>query len=135
MPRFDERSRQTVYDFAGAMNLLARENADGTYSFSFSQAGELSLLASGDDRPGNEGPIMVSLSRAQPRPNPKLALALFRRAGIQPLTNIAVHAGMARDESLILTMAIPRDKFDLTTLETGLDQMIELFSVAGGEAG
>ena len=135
MPRFDDRSRQTVYDFAGAMNLLAQENSDGTYSFTFSQAGELSLLASGDDRPGNEGPIMVSLARAQPRPNPTLAMALFRRAGIQPLTNISIHAGVARDESLILTMAIPRDKFDLTTLESGFDRLIELFAAAEGDVG
>lgn len=134
MPRFDDRSRRTILDFAGAMGVLARENADGSFAFRFERSGDLSLLASGDGRPGNEGPIMVSLSRPQPRPYPALAAALLARAGLEPATNFGVHAGLARDESLVLTLAIPRERFDLPTLESGFDRLVALFDAAEAEA-
>ena len=134
MPRFDERSLRTVYDFAGAMNILARENEDGSFAFEFSRSGELSLFASGEDRPGQEGPIMVSLARAQPRPNPALAMALLAEAGIDPVANMPTHAGESGDGSLVLTLSIPRDRFDLSTLETGVDHLIERFDAAEARA-
>ncbi|MEM8597755.1 MAG: hypothetical protein AAGF76_14960, partial [Pseudomonadota bacterium] len=132
--RFDDRSRQTVFDFAGSMGVMARENQDGSFTFTFEKTGDLSLLASGDERVGNEGPIVMSLSREQARDNPALMLELTRLSGFEPSTNFSLHAGRARDGSIVLSMAIPRDQFDLSALENGFDRLTRHLDAAQATA-
>ncbi|MEL6336585.1 MAG: hypothetical protein AAFS07_07145 [Pseudomonadota bacterium] len=127
MARFDAKSLRTVQDFGGALSLVPVEGPDGSFTFIFEKMGTLTLVASGEDRLGAEGPIMISLARTPGRVDGRLMEALFAAAGYESQSNLSIHAGLARDGSAILTLAVPRDRFDLSTLEGGIDRLSALF--------
>ena len=58
MTALGNAAKSTVSQFAGSMGLTARENADGSYGFDFSDSGRMSITQDADGHT-----ILVSLTR------------------------------------------------------------------------
>ncbi len=123
---FAQRSVSAINEFAHLLQLpAATPSDDGSFSFHFERAGMMTLTASGD---GSR--IILSLTENQSGPNTAEDLqSHFARAQFDAVTRLPITAGMAANGARILAANIPETRFDLQTLETCLDRLIDMMAV------
>lgn len=128
MGQFTAQTRQTVEDFAASMQFSAppAPAADGSYTFVFDRLGTLSLLATDDGKN-----VLAALGRA-PLSGDDGTMELFLEgAGLDPLNNQPLNAGLAPDGTFYYVMPIPSASFDLPTLEQTLDRLAAAHDALG----
>ncbi|MEJ1160545.1 CesT family type III secretion system chaperone [Prosthecomicrobium sp. N25] len=121
MAAYSPRAAAAVERFAASVGLAPRPARDGTVSFLIAGAGLLTLTPAEDgDR------LLVSLAWAPDRPRPEDELALLACAGRNPSTGRYTHAGIAPDDSFVLTLAIEDAEVDLPALDETLRALTDL---------
>ena len=119
MLQFSPQARTTVEGFSESLGLPALAARDGSYCFAFQRSGTLTITPASDNR------VIVSLERRPERTDEALLKRFFLAAGIDPTTNRALHAGLAKDGSLIYSVDFPVDDFTVPALHAGLGTLIE----------
>ncbi len=122
---FAQRSVSVIGDFAHQLQLPAATlSEDGTFSFHFERAGTLTFAASAD---GSR--VILSLTAAHNTPHTAEDLcAHFAQAQFDTITRLPVSAGLSAKGSRILAANIPEDRFDVQTIETCLDRLIDMMA-------
>lgn len=116
---FSVHALRSIEAFAASMELTAQPARDGSFTFVFERSGSLSLTSSDD---GAE--TLVSLARQPTRSDPAIERRALAVAGLDPTTNRFLHAGLARDGSIVFAQAIADTAFDLPALEACLQRLI-----------
>jgi type III secretion system chaperone SycN len=119
MASFSVHALRSIEAFASSMGLPAQPARDGSFTFVFQRSGTLSLT------PATDGvQALVSLARMPDRLDGNLQRRALARAGLNPLTNKFLHAGVASDGSLIFAMSIEDTVLDLPTLESCFRELV-----------
>ena len=118
MASFSTHALRAIDAFAASMDLPARPARDGSFTFVFERSGTLSLT------PAEDGAqALVSLARMPARTDGALQRRALARAGLNPMTNRYLHAGMAGDGSLVFAIGLDDGVLDLPTLEGCLREL------------
>ena len=125
MVGFSGRALKTIEDFTANIEMQGISPAsDGSFTFAFEHAGIMSLTPSTDGKRA-----ILSLKQMPQRQQLAEDLkAFFKLAQFDPITQKPITTGMASDGGLILAASIDENDFNLPTVETCLDRLIELHS-------
>jgi type III secretion system chaperone SycN len=125
MLQFSPRARTTVEGFSESLALPAIPARDGSYSFEFQRSGTLTITSATDGR------AIVSLARRPERIDGALLKRFFLAAGIDATTNLALHAGLSKDGSLIYSVDFAVDDFTVPALHACLHNLIAAHDALG----
>jgi hypothetical protein len=125
MLQFSPQALTTVEGFCESLELPAFPARDGSYSFVFQRSGMLTIT------PARDGRAIVSLARRPERADGPMLKRFFLAAGIDPTTNLALHAGLSKDGSLIYSVDFAVDDFTVPALHACLRNLIAAHDALG----
>lgn len=125
MTALGNAAKSTVSQFAGSLGLTARENADGSYGFDFSESGRMSVTQGGDGQT-----ILVSLTRRTILDGVVPLARLASVAGPLPDGRM-VQAGLTPTQQPVLVIALDDRSFDLPALDRALTDLRRLHDSIG----
>ncbi len=125
MAQLGHAAKATVSQFAGTLGLPARENADGSFGFDFSETGRLSVTR---DEAGNA--VLVSVTRRTVLDGVVPLARLAAVAGPLPDGRM-IQAGITATDQPVLVIAIEEDRFDLPMLDRSLNDLRQVYESLG----
>ena len=126
MARFSPSAVQAIEDFVQNLQMSSVAPApDGSYTFAFTRAGDLSICPSEDGKRA----IMSLKSRDPRRLTSEDMTRLLTLAQRDPITQTPISAGLVGGQ-VVLAANIRDDAFDLQKIELCLDRLIALQTAA-----
>jgi type III secretion system chaperone SycN len=116
---FSNSTASTIEAFAAALAVPLSPGPDGSVSFVFERSGTLSFTPSTDRRR-----VLISLAANAAGSTADMAHRALERAGLDPTTNLFVHAGLAADGSIVFAMSLEEEQLDQPVIENCLQRLI-----------
>jgi hypothetical protein len=117
------RVRQTIESFAARMGVTPRAAADHSYGFEFYRLGTFSILQSDDGERA-----IVSLAQNSYRADSAMRKRLLNLTGFDLPSSTTVHAGMTRDGTFVLAVALDAVNLSVQSLDEVLFRLSELYN-------
>lgn len=125
MPSLSSSARSTISQFAGTLGLTAREAADGSFGFDFSETGRLSVA---QDPEGQR--ILVSVTRRTVLDGIVALARLASQAGPLPDGRM-LQAGLTATDQPVLILAVDERSFGLPMLDRCLNDLRRVYDGMG----